>query len=189
MHVHLHGAATPGRHHVDTDIVGIVHDSANQMFDGVDDDRAHDSSACAGAAADASAPSAAGSDSSLTGATCASADAAFSDVADVSAPVSDVADVSAPVSDVADVSAPVSDVADVSAPVALAAFLAGAFFFLAVVASVLGPPSASASAALNKSSLLGLGSLTLSVPSVPGRPLNFCQSPVIFSSASTGSVG
>ena len=66
---------------------------------------------------------------------------------------------------------------------ALAAFLAGAFFFLAVVASVLGPPSASASAALNRSSLLVLGSLTFRVPSAPGRPLNFCQSPVIFSSA------
>jgi len=109
------------------------------VLDRVDDDRAHDSSACAaGAAADASAPSAAGSDSSFTGATSASA------------------------------GSPLSDVADASAPAPLAAFLAGAFFFLAVVASVLGPPSASASAALNRSSLLGLGSLTFSVPSVPG---------------------
>ena len=31
--------------------------------------------------------------------------------------------------------------------------------------------------------------LTLSVPSDPGRPLNFCQSPVTLSSASTCSVG
>ena len=70
-----------------------------------------------------------------------------------------------------------------------AAFLAGAFFFLACVASPDGAPSAAASAALKRSSLDGLGSLTFSVPSAPGRPLNFCQSPVIFSSCSTGSVG
>src|SRR5207342_461400 len=72
---------------------------------------------------------------------------------------------------------------------ASSAFLAGAFFFFAWVASPDGAPSACASAALNRSSLLGLGSLTFSVPSAPGRPLNFCQSPVIFSSARTGSVG
>ena len=69
-----------------------------------------------------------------------------------------------------------------------AAFLAGAFFF-GVVASVPGPPSASASAALNSSSLLGFGRATFRVPSTPGRPLNFCQSPVILSSFSTGPVG
>ena len=34
--------------------------------------------------------------------------------------------------------------------------------------------------------MLGLGSLTFSVPSAPGRPLNFCQSPVIFSSCQHG---
>ena len=34
--------------------------------------------------------------------------------------------------------------------------------------------------------MLGLGSLTFSVPSAPGRPLNFCQSPVIFSSLQDG---
>jgi hypothetical protein len=37
--------------------------------------------------------------------------------------------------------------------------------------------------------LLGPGSLIFSVPSAPGRPLNFCQSPVIFNSLRTGSVG
>ena len=34
-----------------------------------------------------------------------------------------------------------------------------------------------------------LGSLTFSVPSAPGSPLNFCQSPVIFSRAATCSLG
>ena len=34
-----------------------------------------------------------------------------------------------------------------------------------------------------------LGALTLRVPSVPGSPLYFCQSPVIFSRAATASVG
>ena len=33
------------------------------------------------------------------------------------------------------------------------------------------------------------GALTRRVPSVPGSPLYFCQSPVIFSSAATASVG
>ena len=39
------------------------------------------------------------------------------------------------------------------------------------------------------SSLSRLGSATLRVPSWPGRPLNFCQSPVTFRSAATASVG
>ena len=34
-----------------------------------------------------------------------------------------------------------------------------------------------------------LGSLTFRVPSVPGSPLYFCQSPVILSRAATASVG
>src|SRR5689334_12991841 len=152
--MHLDGAAATAGHHVDADIIGIVDDSADQMLDGVNDDRAHGlgqlSVFSAAPSTVASAPSAAGSDSSLTGATSASA-------------------------------APLS--------AACSVFFAGAFFFFGVVASVAGPPSAWASAALNRSSLEGLGSLTLSVPSAPGRPLNFCQSPVIFSSCNTGSVG
>jgi hypothetical protein len=67
--------------------------------------------------------------------------------------------------------------------------LAGAFFFFSWTASPDGAPSAEARAALNSSSLVGLGSATFSVPSAPGRPLNFCQSPVILSSLRTGSVG
>src|SRR5262249_61662240 len=47
----------------------------------------------------------------------------------------------------------------------------------------------SATAAANASFLSGLGDAVFSVPSVPGRPLNFCQSPVISSSRRTGSVG
>ncbi|CNV11087.1 Uncharacterised protein [Mycobacterium tuberculosis] len=46
---------------------------------------------------------------------------------------------------------------------ALAAFLAGDFFF-GLVASVVGPPSAAANAALNTSSLLGLGAATFNRP-------------------------
>src|SRR5262249_14898298 len=71
---------------------------------------------------------------------------------------------------------------------ALAAFFAGAFFF-GFAASVAGAPSAAANAALNSSSLLGLAGVTFRRPSAPGSPLNFCQSPVIFSSFRTGSVG
>src|SRR4051812_45245468 len=157
VHVDLNSAAASVGHHVDADIVGVVDDPADQMLDGVDDDRAHGRAQLSedSGAVVASAPSAAASDSSLTGAAWAC-----------------------------------TSVASSAFSAACAAFLAaGAFFFLGWAASVLGPPSASASAALNRSSLLGLGSLTFSVPSVPGSPLNFCQSPVIFSSASTGSVG
>src|SRR5215472_15823906 len=57
---------------------------------------------------------------------------------------------------------------------ALAALLAGAFFF-GFTASVVGAPSAAANAALNSSNLVGLGGATFSRPSAPGRPLNFCQ--------------
>src|SRR5690349_14608373 len=118
VHVHLDGATATAGHHVDPDIVRIVHDAADQVLHGVNDDRAHGrgqlSVFSVAPSTVASAPSAAGSDSSLTGATSASAEASAS---------------------------------------AFSAFLAGAFFFLGVVASVLGPPSASASAALNRSSL------------------------------------
>jgi hypothetical protein len=38
MHVHLDGAPAAARDHVDPDIVGVVHDSAYQVLDGVDDD-------------------------------------------------------------------------------------------------------------------------------------------------------
>src|ERR1700730_12795983 len=75
-----------------------------------------------------------------------------------------------------------------SSATALAAFLAGAFFF-GLAASVVGAPSASASAALNSSSLVGLAGADFRRPSAPGIPLNFCQSPVIFNSLRTGSVG
>ena len=69
--------------------------------------------------------------------------------------------------------------------------LAGAFFAAAflVTASVAGSWLESLRASLNRSALDFLGSATFSVPSVPGRPLNFCQSPVTFSRASTASVG
>jgi hypothetical protein len=50
-------------------------------------------------------------------------------------------------------------------------------------------PPAAATAASYRSFLLCFSSATLSVPSVPGRPLNFCQSPVTLSSAATASVG
>ena len=38
VHVNLDGAPAAVGHHVDADIVGVVHDSADQVFDGVDDD-------------------------------------------------------------------------------------------------------------------------------------------------------
>ena len=50
-------------------------------------------------------------------------------------------------------------------------------------------PPASLSASLKISALSRLGSLTFSVPSAPGSPLNFCQSPVILRIAATASVG
>src|SRR5690606_29846518 len=52
-------------------------------------------------------------------------------------------------------------------------------FFLPSVASASGRPPASSRALANSSSLDGFGSATFSLPSAPGRPLNFCQSPVI----------
>ena len=38
MDVHLDGAPAAVGHHVHPDIVGIVHDPADQVLDGVDDD-------------------------------------------------------------------------------------------------------------------------------------------------------
>src|SRR6187200_638932 len=134
--MHFDGPPPAVGHHVDTDLVRVVDNPANEMLDGVDDS-AHSvgsAAASAGAASELSAGAA-------------------------------------------------------SAVSVVSAFLAGAFFFFNVVASPVEAPSASARAALNRSSLDGLGSLTRSVPSAPGRPLNFCQSPVIFSRLSTGSVG
>ena len=44
-------------------------------------------------------------------------------------------------------------------------------------------------AAVKASFLSARGSAVRSVPSAPGSPVNFCQSPVILSSTRTGSVG
>src|SRR2546429_342676 len=67
VYMHLDGAAAAAGHHVDPHIVGVVHDPADKVLDGVDDDRAHGRgqlSVDSGEAV-ASAPSAAASDSSF----------------------------------------------------------------------------------------------------------------------------
>ena len=65
-------------------------------------------------------------------------------------------------------------------------FLARLPPFGAVTASWL---AASLRASAKRSFLSAAGSLVRSVPSAPGSPLNFCQSPVILKRARTGSVG
>src|SRR5699024_5515185 len=70
----------------------------------------------------------------------------------------------------------------------VAAFLPPPFFF-GVVASASASSPACANAALNISGLDCFCSGYSNVPSEPGRPWYFCQSPVTLSSASTGSVG
>src|SRR5664280_1759893 len=73
---------------------------------------------------------------------------------------------------------------------ALSAFSAfGSALFRFVVAPSLGSDMADLVAASYSAVLSGFGSARRRVPSVPGRPLNVCQSPVIFSSAATCSVG
>src|SRR5258707_5236144 len=73
VHVYLDSASAAAGHHVNTDIVRVVHDPADQVLNSVDDDRAHGraqlsedsaASAASGASARASAVSAA-SDGSL----------------------------------------------------------------------------------------------------------------------------
>ena len=49
--------------------------------------------------------------------------------------------------------------------------------------------AASLRAVAKRSFLSAAGSFVRSVPSAPGSPLNFCQSPVIFRMVRTGSVG
>src|ERR1035437_3277063 len=73
---------------------------------------------------------------------------------------------------------------------ALSAFSTfGSALFRFVVAPSLGSDMADLVAASYSAVLSGFGSRRGRVPSVPGRPLNVCQSPVIFSSAATCSVG
>ena len=61
--------------------------------------------------------------------------------------------------------------------------------FFGVVAPSLGSPADSLAAASKIVFLSVFGSATRRVPSWPGRPLNFCQSPVTLRIAATGSVG
>src|SRR5690606_31174278 len=68
-------------------------------------------------------------------------------------------------------------------------FARRSLFFLGVVASVVGSSFAAASAAWKRASLSTFSGCGLRLPSAPGRPLNFCQSPVISSRWRTGSVG
>ncbi len=72
-----------------------------------------------------------------------------------------------------------------AAAVFLAAFLRG----VVAPSLALAAPAASLAAVSKIAFLSAFGSATRSVPSWPGRPLNFCQSPVIFRMAATGSVG
>ena len=65
----------------------------------------------------------------------------------------------------------------------------GARLALAVVAPSLGSSEACLLAASKIALRSAFGGANRRVPSVPGRPLNVCQSPVIFSSAVTCSVG
>ncbi len=58
-----------------------------------------------------------------------------------------------------------------------------------MTASVVGSAAASFAAAANAATLSAFGSAKRSVPSAPGSPWNFCQSPVTLRIASTGSVG
>ena len=77
MDVHLDGASTAVGHQVDANVVGIVDDSPNQMFDGVDDDGAHSAgvsaagSASAGASAAGRRAGSAGAGSSGSASACA----------------------------------------------------------------------------------------------------------------------
>src|SRR5665647_1864313 len=64
-----------------------------------------------------------------------------------------------------------------------------ALLLRAVVAPDLGSDIAALAATSNSAFLSAFGSATRRVPSVPGRPLYFCQSPVIFNSTATCSVG
>ncbi len=61
--------------------------------------------------------------------------------------------------------------------------------FFGVVAPSLATPAESLAAASKMAFLSARGAAVRRVPSAPGRPLNFCQSPVIFRIAATGSVG
>src|SRR5450759_1490469 len=70
---------------------------------------------------------------------------------------------------------------------AFSAFVSACFRF--VVAPSVGSDIADLVAASYSAVLSGFGSARRRVPSVPGRPLNVCQSPVIFRSAATCSVG
>ena len=63
---------------------------------------------------------------------------------------------------------------------------AGAAFFFGVVADGPSSPPTEAIAASYSARLSAFGRLPRSVPSAPGRPLNFCQSPVTLSSDEHG---
>ena len=58
-----------------------------------------------------------------------------------------------------------------------------------MVAPSFGSSIAFLTAASYASRLCGFTAATFNVPSVPGKPLNFCQSPVTFKIASTAGVG
>src|ERR1044072_1713750 len=62
------------------------------------------------------------------------------------------------------------------------------FFAFGVIASPFGSSPTSLAAASNRARLSAFGSATF-IGAGAGRPLNFCQSPVTFRMASTGSVG
>src|SRR5436305_1767243 len=75
MDMHFNGPATPAGHQIDTHIVGVVDDPADQVFDGVNDDGTHGGGqlSVAGSACSAAASAAAGAAASSAGLAAASA--------------------------------------------------------------------------------------------------------------------
>src|SRR4029077_20141550 len=66
--VDLDRAPTAVGHHVDADVIGVVDDPADQMFDGVDDDSAHSVAAASAGADSAGASAVSASSAALAGA-------------------------------------------------------------------------------------------------------------------------
>src|SRR5688572_22700588 len=168
VHAHLEDRPAAQLLVADRDVVGVVHDSTDQVLQRVGEHAAQDSALSDDSVSAVSAASAApsGVSSAGTGAGASSAGASGASAAGVSAGAS---------------------AAGASAAGDSSAFFSA--FLRAVVAPALGSLAASLRASLKISSLSRLGSLTFRVPSVPGRPLNFCQSPVILRIFSTASVG
>src|SRR5665647_1699679 len=170
-------------------VVRMVDDAADQVVEGVGQHQACSSVAAASSAGAASAGASAGTSAVSSAGAASARTSAGTSAAAAAASAAALASAAAAASAAALASAAAAAAASAAALAAAASAAAAAAAFSLALAALALAFSAASAAALMASAASAEPALVRRVPSVPGRPLNFCQSPVILRITRTCSLG